>query len=131
MGLKKKQTPPDCSFVPTSWAYFPAHSSALGFDYFDGKTSDANLKNSMLVALHGSTDRNQGRGYKIVSVREGNQQQDFITGFVEGINTFGRPCDILKISPNAFLFTDDRGGVVYLVRAKNADEKRRKTNRKS
>lgn len=129
----KKKPLPDCSFVPVSWAYFPAHSSALGFDYFDGKTSDALLKNSMLVALHGSTDRDQGRGYKIVAVREGNQQQqDFITGFVQGINTFGRPCDILRISPNSFLFSDDRGGVVYLVREKNSNEKRRKTtNRKS
>ena len=115
----KKKPLPDCSFVPVSYAYFPAHSSALGFDFFDGKTSDVNLKNSFLVALHGSTDRNWQRGYKIVSVREGNQQQDFITGFVQGINTYGRPCDILKISRDSFLFTDDRGGVVYFVRRKN------------
>ncbi len=116
--IKKNKPLPDCSFVPTSWAYFPAHSSALGFDYFDNKSTDKTLKNSFLVALHGSTDRNQGRGYKIVAVREGNQQQDFITGFVQGINTFGRPCDVLKMSPNSFLFSDDRGGVVYFVRRK-------------
>ncbi len=116
--LKRKQSPSDCSFVPVSYAYFPAHSSALGFDFFDEKTSDENLKNSFLVALHGSTDRDWQRGYKIVSVREGNRQQDFITGFVQDINTYGRPCDILKISSDSFLFTDDRGGVVYFVRKK-------------
>lgn len=115
--LKKKPLP-DCSFVPVSWAYFPAHSSALGFDYFDGKSTDKMLKNSFVMALHGSTDRNQGRGYKLVSVRDGNEQTDFITGFVQGINTFGRPCDVLKMSPNSFLFSDDRGGVVYFVRRK-------------
>jgi glucose/arabinose dehydrogenase len=115
---KKKQLP-DCSFVPTSYAYFPAHSSALGFDYFNGKSSDENLKNSFLVALHGSTDRSWRRGYKIVSVRDGNRQEDFITGFVEGINTYGRPCDVLRMSPDSFLFTDDRGGVVYYVRKKS------------
>ena len=76
------------------------------------------LKNSFLVALHGSTDRNQGRGYKIVAVRDGGEQADFVTGFVAGINTFGRPCDVLKMSSNSFLFSDDRGGVVYLVRKK-------------
>ncbi|MCY7347820.1 MAG: hypothetical protein LH614_16600 [Pyrinomonadaceae bacterium] len=118
-SAKKKQTPPDCSSVPISYAYFPAHSSALGFDYFDGKTADENLRNSFLIALHGSTDRNWSRGYKIVAVREGNRQQDFITGFVEGINTNGRPCDVLRLSPNSFLFTDDRGGVIYFVRKKN------------
>ncbi len=115
--LKKKPLP-DCSFVPISQAYFPAHSSALGFDYFDGKSADKMLKNSFLVALHGSTDRNQGRGYKIVAVRDGGEQQDFVTGFVQGINTFGRPCDVLKMSSNSFLFSDDRGGVVYFVRRK-------------
>ncbi len=118
-AAKNKKTPPDCSSVPVSYAYFPAHSSALGFDYFDGKTADENLKNSFLVALHGSTDRNWSRGYKIVAVREGNRQQDFVTGFVEGINTNGRPCDVLRLSPNSFLFTDDRGGVIYFVRKKN------------
>jgi len=115
----KKKPSPNCSSVAKSYAYFPAHSSALGFDYFDGRTSDENLKNSFLVALHGSTDRNWSRGYKIVAVREGNRQQDFITGFVEGINTFGRPCDVLKMSSNSFLFSDDRGGVIYFVRKKN------------
>ena len=116
---KKNQPPPNCSRVPDSYAFFPAHSSALGFDFFDGKNTDANLKNSFLVALHGSTNRNDGRGYKIVSVREDNKQEDFITGFVEGINIYGRPCDVLRMSPNSFLFTDDRGGVVYYVRKKN------------
>ena len=109
----------NCDSVPKSYAYFPAHSSALGFDYFDGKTSDDHLKNTFLVALHGSTDRNWSRGYKIVAVRDGNRQQDFITGFVEGINTFGRPCDILRMSADSFLFTDDRAGVVYYVRRKS------------
>ena len=116
---KNKQSVAACSSVPVSYAFFPAHSSALGFDFFDGKTTDENLKNSFLVALHGSTNRDDARGYKIISVREGNRQQDFITGFVEGKNTFGRPCDVLKMSPNSFLFSDDRGGVVYYVRRKN------------
>ena len=116
--IKKNKPLPDCSFVPVSWAHFPAHSSALGFDFFDVKSTDKMLKNSFLVALHGSTDRNQGRGYKIVAVRESNEQQDFMTGFVQGINTFGRPCDVLRMSPNSFLFSDDRGGVVYYVRRK-------------
>ncbi len=115
----KRKPAVDCSSVAKSYAYFPAHSSALGFDFFDGKTSDENLKNSFLVALHGSTDRNWSRGYKIVAVGGGNQQQDFVTGFVEGINTHGRPCDVLKMSADSFLFTDDRGGVVYYVRKKN------------
>ena len=126
--IKKKKPLPDCSYVPISDGYFPAHSSALGFDYFDGKSFDDFLKNSFLVALHGSTDRDQGRGYKIVALSDGNRQQDFITGFVEGIYVLGRPCDILRLSPNSFLFSDDRAGVVYYVKRKPVIRRRGGTN---
>lgn len=96
---------------PNSVAFY---TDVKGQDWF--YLAETDLKNSFLVALHGSTDRNDRRGYKIVTVRENNRQQDFITGFVEGRNTFGRPCDVMKISPDSFLFTDDRGRVVYYVR---------------
>ena len=107
-----------CARVPVSYAYFPAHSSALGFDYFDGNTTDEMIKNSFLVALHGSTNEKIGHGYKIVIMRKGQKLQDFINGFLVGRTVYGRPCDIMKINENSFLFTDDRAGVVYLVRKK-------------
>ena len=96
---------------PNSVAFY---TDVKGQDWF--YLAETDLKNSFLVALHGSTNRDDGRDYKIVTVRENNRQQDFITGFVEGRNTFGRPCDVMKISPDSFLLTDDRGGVVYYVR---------------
>ncbi len=109
-----------CAGVPAPVAYFPAHSSALGFDYFDAEVSDANLKNSFLVALHGSTNKNVGSGYKIVQFRKGEKPRDFISGFLQRKTVFGRPCGIMKIDANAFFFTDDFSGVVYLVRKKGA-----------
>jgi glucose/arabinose dehydrogenase len=107
-----------CANVPRSYSFFPAHSSALGFDYFDAKTTDTTLKNSFLVSLHGSTDKKIGHGYKIVIVRKGKKNQDFMTGFLKGDDVFGRPCDIFKLSPDSFLFSDDNRGVVYYVRPK-------------
>ena len=108
-----------CARVPVSYAYFPAHSSALGFDYFDEQTTDEIIKNSFLVALHGATNEKVGYGYKIVILRKGKKLQDFINGFLVGTTVYGRPCDIMKLDENSFLFTDDRAGVVYLVRRKN------------
>ncbi len=105
-----------CARVPRSYAYFPAHSSALGFDYFDATTNDNFIKNSFLVALHGSTDKDLAKGYRIVIVRKGAKLQDFISGFLEGKTVHGRPCDIMKLDENSFLFTDDYSGIVYLVR---------------
>ncbi|MGI9054848.1 MAG: PQQ-dependent sugar dehydrogenase [Pyrinomonadaceae bacterium] len=107
-----------CRNVPRSYAFFPAHSSALGFDYFDDAETDASIKNAFLVSLHGSTDKDIAHGYKIVAMRKGEKLQDFITGFLQGKTVVGRPCDILKLSANSFLFSDDHHGIVYLVRQK-------------
>ena len=109
----------NCANVPAAYGYFPAHSSALGFDYFDENTSGETVKNSFLIALHGSTNENLKRGYRIVIMRKGQRLQDFISGFLAGKTVYGRPCDIMKINENAFLFTDDRAGVVYYVRRKS------------
>ncbi len=108
----------DCKNIPRSYAYFPAHSSALGFDFFDENTESETLKNSFLVALHGSTDKKIGHGYKIVITRKDKMPQDFMTGFLQGKTVYGRPCDIFKLTPDSFLISDDYSGVIYYVRKK-------------
>jgi glucose/arabinose dehydrogenase len=107
-----------CRDVPVSYAYFPAHSSAMGFDYFDEPETDETIKNSFLVSLHGATDKRVGSGYKIVIMRKGEKLRDFMNGFLQGKTVYGRPCDIMKLDANSFLFTDDHGGVIYYVRKK-------------
>ena len=108
-----------CACFPVPYAYFPARSSALGFDYFDNPAAPDMIKNAFLVALHGSTNKEIGRGYKIVIMRKGDRLQDFITGFLTKGVVNGRPCDIMKLGPDSFLFTDDNKGIVYLVRRKS------------
>lgn len=108
-----------CKNVPSPYAYFPPHSSALGFDYFDDPSTDETIKNSFLVALHGSTDEKIGHGYKIAIMRKGKKLETFIDGFLVGKTVNGRPVDIYRIDANSFYFSDDRGGVVYYVRKKN------------
>ena len=105
-----------CVDVVRPYAWFPARSSALGFDYFTDPSTPPVLKGAFLVALHGSTNKDTGSGYKIVIMRKGRRLQNFITGFLQGRTVVGRPCDIMKLSPDSFLFTDDHHGVVYLVR---------------
>lgn len=108
-----------CRNVPRSYSFFPARSSALGFDYFDENTPDTALKSAFLVALHGSTNKDLAKGYKIVILRKGAKLRDFISGFLQGKRVVGRPCDIMKLNETSFLFTDDHSGIVYLVRRKS------------
>ncbi|MFL6373596.1 MAG: PQQ-dependent sugar dehydrogenase [Pyrinomonadaceae bacterium] len=108
-----------CRGVPAPYAFFPAHASALGFDYFDDADSPPAIRDSFLVALHGSTDKRIGHGYKIVVMRKGEPLRDLITGFLVGGVVVGRPCDIYKLDADSFLFTDDNKGVIFLVRRKH------------
>ena len=112
----KFKRPSGCKNVLPPYAYFPAHSSALGFDYFDNPNTDDMIKNSFLVALHGSTDATIGHGYKIVIMRKGQKLQTFMDGFLVGKTVYGRPCDIYRIDDQSFYFSDDKGGVIYYVR---------------
>lgn len=108
--------PKACIGVSAPYAFFPARSSALGFDFFNEADSSAALKDAFLVSLHGSTDKDIGRGYKIAIMRKGRKLQDFLTGFLNNKKVNGRPCDIMKLAANSFLFTDDDEGIVYYVR---------------
>lgn len=98
----------DCRKVPHALVAFDAHSSPLGFAYFE---------NSFLVALHGSTTKRLGRGYRVVRISESRPgvAEDFITGFLASPTTInGRPTDVFNFE-RGFLVTDDYSSVIYYV----------------
>ena len=105
----------DCKVVPTAYIAFGAHSSPLGFDYFDSSNTATTLKNYFLVALHGSSKRPLKRGYSVMRVKKGAPVQDFIRGFLQNGIIYGRPADVMSFGKNAFLVTDDYSGVIYYV----------------
>jgi glucose/arabinose dehydrogenase len=102
----------DCPKVPHALVAFDAHSSPLGFTYFE---------DSFVIALHGSTTKRLGRGYRVVRVTESRAGEsrpgieDFITGFLASPTTInGRPADVFTFE-RGFLVTDDYSGVIYYV----------------
>lgn len=102
----------DCRKVPAAQTAFAAHSSPLGFEFFQDESDGY-----FLVALHGSTRKSLNRGYKVVrvSTAHSNAPEDFITGFIQGGKVYGRPADIFRAGNDSFFLTDDRAGVVYFV----------------
>ncbi len=100
----------------------PAHSAPLGLAFFPEDGWPAEFRNDLLVAYHGSWNRSVPTGYKIVRYhldRTGTYLavEDFITGWLrKDGRALGRPVDIM-IRPDGTIFiTDDKAGVVYLVR---------------
>jgi glucose/arabinose dehydrogenase len=123
LGPKKM----NCRKVPPAFAAFDAHSSPLGFEFFDSRDMGpvpksgygGPLRDSFLVALHGSTKKSLNRGYRVVRLRENrktdDRPEDFIDGFFAAGKINGRPVDILSFGVDGFLLTDDYAGVVYYV----------------
>ena len=116
-------TPPtplkSCEQVPAAYTTFAAHSSPLGLEYF--AQDNPTLHDSFLVALHGASRPRIGTGYRVVRFTRGDHTpHDFLTGFLTfdsaGKPTVhGRPCGILRISPDTFLLTDDYLGLIYYI----------------
>ncbi|HKW52598.1 MAG TPA: sorbosone dehydrogenase family protein, partial [Stellaceae bacterium] len=97
------------------------HSAPLGLAVYTGKQFPASYRNDIFVALHGSWNRSQRTGYKVVRVilRDGKptgEYEDFLTGFVtkEG-DVWARPVGVAVALDGALLVSDDAGGTVWRV----------------
>lgn len=110
-------------------SYFdlPAHSAPLGLAFFPEEGWPEDYWYNLLVAYHGSWNRSEPTGYKIVRFRldaQGNfldkdengrpKEIDFITGWLTADGTaLGRPVDIL-IQPGGVIYvSDDKAGAIY------------------
>jgi glucose/arabinose dehydrogenase len=112
--LNPRRSKFNCKRTPALTTPLGAHTAPLGLEYFDASNSKE-LNRSFLIALHGSTNKRIGRGYKVVRVGPNKSQtEDFITGFLQNGVVNGRPCDIFRFG-EGFLLTDDKAGVIYYV----------------
>jgi glucose/arabinose dehydrogenase len=103
-----------------SYIDIPAHSAPLGLDFFPGKGWPEEYRYDLLVAYHGSWNRTEPTGYKVVRYlleEDGSYKgvEDFITGWLNENESSGRPVDI-KIGENGTIYiSDDKAGVIYKV----------------
>lgn len=98
-----------------------AHAAPMEMVFYKGKMFPADDKNSAFLALHGSWNRAEPVGYKVVKVKFDNGKpvefEDFLSGFlVENEKSqFGRPVGVAEHTDGSLLITDDSGGMVYRV----------------
>ncbi len=118
-GFGADSAAPPIESVEQAVVGFPAHSSPLGFDWF-GADSPPPLRNTFLVALHGSSTVSMERGYSVVRVGADGLLGDFVNGFLVGTKRYGRPCDVLRFGEDTFLVSDDHAGVIYIVRKESS-----------
>ena len=106
-------------FVPPSWK-FPAHVAPLGIRFYTGDQFPDEYRNQLFVAQHGSWNRKNPMGYRVVLVKFKGTKPVSDINFAEGWlqpsgKVLGRPVDILQMPDGALLVSDDQRGVIYRI----------------
>jgi glucose/arabinose dehydrogenase len=103
-----------------------AHTASLGLTFYTADKFPAHYQGGVFVGQHGSWNRAQYTGYKVVFVpfkdgKPAGQPEDFLTGFLTDTKTgvaYGRPVGVTVDKTGALLVADDVGNIVWRVSAK-------------
>jgi glucose/arabinose dehydrogenase len=95
------------------------HVAALGMRFYTGDMFPAEYKNQIFIAEHGSWNRSEKIGYRVMLVKlNGNNAvsyEPFAEGWLKGESVSGRPVDVLVMPDGALLVSDDYAGVIYRI----------------
>ena len=100
-----------------------AHTASLGLAFSRHTTFPARYQNGAFIAQHGSWNRTEFNGYKVVFVPfengrpTGSAPEDFLTGFIskEKAESYGRPVGVAFDRTGALLVADDVGNIIWRV----------------
>lgn len=93
-----------------------AHSAPLGLAFYYGDSFPKEYRGDLFVAYHGSWNRKEATGYKIVSIDMMDlRMKDFAAGWLKGGNVLGRPVDIIVADDGSLFVSDDNAGKIYRI----------------
>lgn len=101
-----------------------AHTASLGLAFYDKTAFPAKYHNGAFVGQHGSWNRSELSGYKVVFVpfsdgKPSGKPEDFLTGFIaEPVKNevHGRPVGVAVLPDGSLLVADDAANVVWKVK---------------
>jgi glucose/arabinose dehydrogenase len=118
----KGQRPDLADDVTVPDVLFQAHSAPLNLTFYEGDMFPAEYKGDAFVAFHGSWNRGNRTGYKVVRMmfddegRPTGEYQDFMTGFVLSQDeVWGRPVGVTVAKDGSLLVTEDGAGTIWRV----------------
>ena len=95
------------------------HTAPLGMRFYTGSMFPAEFKNRIIMALHGSWNRTQKSGYKLLSATVNGDGQakveTFAEGWLQGDEFWGRPVDVQVMPDGSLLVSDDWTGALYRI----------------
>lgn len=115
----KDATPPDGIIHPA--VDMVAHAADLGMTFYTGKSFPAKYKGGIFSAQHGSWNRTEPVGARVMftSVNEDGsvgETMPFAEGWIDENGEYlGRPVDVAQLRDGSILVTDDLVGAVYRI----------------
>jgi glucose/arabinose dehydrogenase len=100
-----------------------SHTASLGLAFYDKTKFPAKYQNGAFIGQHGSWNRSQLAGYKVMFVPFKNgkptgKPEDFLTGFVQNEEkVYGRPVGVTVMEDGSLLVNDDSGNTIWRVTA--------------
>lgn len=97
------------------------HVAPLGMKFYTGKQFPAEYHNNIFLAEHGSWNRHQYQGARIVRIvvdpqGKNAKQEVFASGWIKGKQDFhGRPADVIVAKDGSLLVADDWAGAIYQI----------------
>ncbi len=96
------------------------HVAALGMRFYTGEMFPERYRGQIFIAEHGSWNRTDPIGYRVMVVRLGAGGQaagyeEFATGWLQNGTAWGRPVDVMVRVDGSLLVSDDRQGAVYRI----------------
>lgn len=95
------------------------HVASLGMRFYTGNMFPSEYKNEIFIAEHGSWNRSQKIGYRVIVVKVVNgkaiNKQIFAQGWLKGQSVSGRPVDVQQMHDGSLLVSDDYAGVIYRI----------------
>jgi glucose/arabinose dehydrogenase len=111
--------PNACQGVAVPAVEMQAHSAPLGLEFYSGDQFPQEYHGDLFVAFHGSWNRSQPVGYKIVRIpMQGDTYgpvEDFAVGWLADGSSWGRPVDIITGPDGSLFVSDDSGGRIYRI----------------
>lgn len=100
-----------------------SHTASLGFAFNRSDALGAHYRSGAFIGQHGSWNRAEPSGYKVIFVpfangRPTGQPEDVLTGFLDADgNAQGRPVGVVFDRAGALLVADDVGNAIWRVSA--------------
>jgi glucose/arabinose dehydrogenase len=96
-----------------------AHAAALGMRFYTGDMFPAEYKNRIIIARHGSWNRDRKEGYDVLQAtvpEKGSPLVErFAYGWLDGEEFWGRPVDVQVMRDGSVLVSDDWNGAIYRI----------------